>query len=159
MSLLLNTSLFLSTHVNKIDGKGRVSFPASFRAALAARSSQGVVIFKSLHETALEGFTIERLHQMAQALEQLPPFSAQRTALETAIFANTQELAIDKEGRCSLPKDLAALVGITNNEVAFVGKGSTFQIWEPSAHAAALKSATDAVKSGDVEFPKLTGLV
>jgi MraZ protein len=158
MSLLLNTSLFLSTHVNRIDGKGRVSFPASFRAALAARSSQGVVIFKSLRDPAIEGFTIERLHQMAQALEQLSPFSPQRTALETAIFANAQELTIDKEGRCSLPKELAAAVGI-NGEVAFVGKGSTFQIWEPAAHATATRNATDAVKNGDVEFPTLQGLV
>lgn len=158
MSLLLNTSLFLSTHVNKIDGKGRVSFPASFRAALSARQSQGVVIFKSLRDPAIEGFTIERLHQLAQALEKLPPFSAQRTALETVIFGGAQELAIDKEGRCSLPKELAAAVGI-NGEVVFVGKGSTFQLWSPDAHQDAARRAIEAVKNGDLEFPTLDGIV
>lgn len=158
MSLFLNTSLFLSTHVNKVDAKGRVSFPAGFRSAMSARNSQGVVIFRSLREAAIEGYTIERMQEMATALEQLSPFSPQRAHFETAIFGTAQELVVDKEGRCSLPRDLASAVGI-GDQVAFVGKGATFQIWAPAALEAAAKAAAQAVASGEVEFPTLKGLL
>src|ERR1700757_4730318 len=112
MSSFLNTALFLSTHVNRIDGKGRVSFPASFRSALAARNSQGVVIFRSPADAAIEGVTVERMLQMSAALESLSPFSTERAFFETAIFGSSQELIVDREGRCSLPKTLLDEVGI-----------------------------------------------
>ena len=49
-------ALFLSTHENKIDKKGRVSVPASFRAEMTEESFQGVVLFRSNVHACLEGF-------------------------------------------------------------------------------------------------------
>ena len=40
-------AVFIDTFVNKIDRKGRVSVPATFRAALAEQSFQGIVAFPS----------------------------------------------------------------------------------------------------------------
>jgi len=154
MSLFLNTNLFLSTHVNRIDAKGRVSFPATFRQALAARNSQGIVIFRSLIEPAVEGMTIERLQAMSAALDNLPPFAPQRAHFEKTIFGNSQELQVDKEGRCSLPKALLDEVGIAG-EAAFLGCGSTFQIWEPGALARSKAEAAAAYTSGAAPFPTL----
>jgi MraZ protein len=154
MSLFLNTALFLSTHVNRIDGKGRVSFPAPFRSALTARNSQGVVLFRSPADTAIEGITIERMQQMSAALETLSPFSRDRAFFETAIFGTAQELQVDREGRCSLPRPLLEQVGIVG-DVAFLGRGPTFQIWEPQALARRTAESTDALNSGAVAFPIL----
>ncbi len=154
MSLFLNTALFLSTHVNRIDGKGRVSFPASFRAALAARNSQGVVIFRSPADTAIEGVTIERMLQMSAALESLSPYAPERAFFETAIFGTAQELVVDREGRCSLPKSLLDQAGI-DGEVAFLGRGPTFQIWEPASLARRTAESADALRTGAVAFPTL----
>jgi MraZ protein len=154
MSLFLNTALFLSTHVNRIDGKGRVSFPASFRSALAARNSQGVVIFRSPSDQAIEGVTIERMQQMSAALEALSPYAPERAYFETAIFGTAQELQVDREGRCSLPRGLLDQVGI-GLEVAFLGRGPTFQIWEPEALTRRTAESAEALKSGAVAFPTL----
>src|SRR6516162_7075314 len=41
-------ALFMSTYVNKVDRKGRVSVPATFRTALAALSFDRIVAFPSL---------------------------------------------------------------------------------------------------------------
>ena len=154
MSQFVNTALFLNTHTNRIDGKGRVSFPAPFRTAIDQRNSQGVVLFKSLSDPAIEGMTVERLHQMASALETLPPFAPERASFESSIFGAAQALVYDGEGRCSLPKALLEQVGITN-EVAFLGRGATFQIWEPQALARRMEEAAQAIKTGAVAFPVL----
>jgi len=154
MSLFVNTALFLNTHTNRIDGKGRVSFPAPFRTAIDVRKSQGIVLFKSLSDPAIEGMTVERLYQMASALESLDTFAPARAYFETAIFGAAQALVYDSEGRCSLPKTLLEQVGITT-EVAFLGRGATFQLWEPQALAQRAVEAAQAIKAGAVPFPIL----
>ena len=154
MSLFVNTALFLNTHTTRIDGKGRVSFPAPFRTAIDVRKSQGVVLFKSLSDPAIEGMTVERLYQMASALESLDTFAPQRAFFETAIFGAAQALVYDSEGRCSLPKSLLEQVGISG-EVAFLGRGATFQIWEPQALARRALEAAEAIRTGAVPFPIL----
>jgi MraZ protein len=150
----LNTALFLSTHFTRIDGKGRVSFPAPFRSALALRNSQGVVIFSSPSDSAIDGVTVERMQQMAIALESLTLFSQERAFYETAIFGAAHDLQIDREGRCSLPKPLLDKAGI-GSDVAFVGRGSTFQIWDPAKLERRAAESIEAVKTGQLAFPTL----
>src|SRR5689334_23057717 len=105
--------LFFSTHFTRIDGKGRVSFPAPFRAAMTAKNSRGVVIYSSLIDPAIEGVSVERMERMSAALEgEYEQFDRQRSLLETVIFGGSQELLIDKEGRCSLPKHFLDKAGI-----------------------------------------------
>src|ERR1051326_4243640 len=64
-------ALFLSTWVNKVDKKGRVSVPASFRATLAGQSFAGIVVFRSFRTAALEGSGIDRIEEMSARLDQL----------------------------------------------------------------------------------------
>jgi len=154
MSQFVNTALFLNTHTNRIDGKGRVSFPAPFRTAIDVRKSQGIVLFKSLSDPAIEGMTVERLYQMASALETLDPFAPERAAFEISIFGAAQALVYDGEGRCSIPKTLLEQAGIST-EAAFLGRGATFQIWEPAALARRMEEAAQAIKTGAVPFPVL----
>src|SRR5215472_6878160 len=67
--------LFLSTYVNKVDRKGRVSVPATFRAAVADQSFPGIVIFPSLKHEALEASGIKRMEEMSERLNTLDEFS------------------------------------------------------------------------------------
>jgi MraZ protein len=154
MSLFVNTQMFLSTHPTRIDGKGRVSFPASFRSALAARSSQGVMIHKSTRDAAIEGVTVERMQQMCAALDRLSPDDPTRADFEIAIFGTAHELSIDKEGRCSLPRMLLEHAGI-ESDLIFLGRGQTFQVWEPQALARRSADAAQSLKSGAAPFPTL----
>src|SRR5476651_1478796 len=64
-------ALFLSTFVNKVDRKGRVSVPASFRAALADQSFNGIIAFRSFKSSAIEGSGIDRLGEMSARLDEL----------------------------------------------------------------------------------------
>lgn len=124
-------ALFLATFVNKIDRKGRVSVPASFRAALAHQSFAGVVAFPSFTTRCIEGCGIDWMERVASGTDDLAAFSSEQDDMTSLIFAESQQLAFDTEGRIMLSEELITHAGI-NDAAAFVGKGKTFQIWEPA---------------------------
>lgn len=154
MSLGLNTAFFFGTHTNRIDGKGRVSFPAPFRSALATLKSQGVMIYRSPKHRAIEGVTIERMQQLSLALESLSPYAPEREDFATAIFGTAQPLQFDSEGRCVIPRPFLDEIGVTS-EVAFLGHSQSFQIWEPGALADRMAKSAEAVRTGAAPFPAL----
>jgi MraZ protein len=124
-------ALFLSTYVNKVDRKGRVSVPAPFRAALAGQSFAGIVVFPGINSAALEGSGIDRIERLVGRIDGLPEFSEERDAL-SAIFADALQLPFDSEGRIMLTEALCEHAGIViEGGATFVGNGATFQIWEP----------------------------
>jgi MraZ protein len=144
-------ALFLSTFVNKVDRKGRVSVPASFRAALAGQSFAGIVAFRSFKSAAIEGSGIDRIEEMSTRLDALDQFSEENESL-ASIFADAQQLAFDGEGRIVLPQILVEHAGITET-AAFVGLGRTFQIWEPEAHAAHQSGLRERAKRQGTTLP------
>ncbi len=129
-------ALFLSTYVNKIDKKGRVSVPALYRAALIGNTGgknsdfNGLVVFRSYKYTTLEACSVDRMQRLSDSIDTLDLFSDAQDSLSATIFADAQPVVIDGEGRMMLPADLLEFAGITD-QVCFVGRGATFQIWEP----------------------------
>lgn len=127
--------LFLSTFVNKIDRKGRVSVPATFRAALTRSPFEGVVLYRSLLQPAIVGCDLEYMERHSGEVDEIASLNDPRQALSAAILADSRQLPFDPEGRILIPADLLAHAGITDR-AAFVGRGKTFQIWEPDAFEA-----------------------
>lgn len=127
--------LFLSTFVNKVDRKGRVSVPASFRTTLAAQSFQGVIAYRSFTNACIEGCGMDFMERLSDSTQNFDAFSAEQEDLSALIFADARQLSWDPEGRISLPEELIAHAGLSEN-AAFVGKGQTFQIWQPETYKA-----------------------
>jgi MraZ protein len=121
-------TLFLSTFMNKLDKKGRVSVPASFRLALSGQAFQGLVVFRSYKFPAIEGMGMNRMEHLSQSVDQLDLFSDTQDDFTATIFADSHMLPFDGDGRIVLPEILINHARIENN-VAFVGRGATFQIW------------------------------
>lgn len=148
-------ALFLSTFVNKVDRKGRVSVPAPFRSAIADQPFAGIVLFPAINTRALEGSGIDRMEELTRRLEALPEFSEERDAL-SAIFADTQQLPFDGEGRIMLPAEFCEHTGIVfEGGAAFVGNGKTFQIWEPARFE--IHQQERRARARGVTLPPLTG--
>ena len=138
-------TLFLSTYINKIDKKGRVSVPASFRAALASEPFQGIVTFRSYKHAAIEGCGISRMHKLSNSVDNLDFFSDTLDDLASTIFADSQQLVFDGEGRILLPQQLIDHAGLTEH-AAFVGRGATFQIWNPETFEIMQNDSRDRVR-------------
>lgn len=146
-------ALFLSTYVNKVDKKGRVSVPAPFRAVLAPQAFQGIVLFRASARPCLEGFGMDMMEDLGQRLDRFDLFSEAQDDLAAAIFAGALPLPFDGEGRIQLPPDLAEHAAI-GESAAFAGMGRKFQIWEPRALEARAKAARENVKSQGLTLPK-----
>jgi len=130
-------ALFLSTYVNKIDKKGRVSVPARFRAVLAEQNAgtpsfNGVVAFLSLSSPAIEGCGMDFMESLNRGLDAFNPFSDEHDDFADALMPLSYELSFDGDGRIMLPADLMREANLTDS-AAFVGRGERFQIWEPEA--------------------------
>lgn len=129
--------LFLSTFQNKIDKKGRISVPATFRSVLSRgvesrEEFSGIISYSSFINPCIEACGIDRISKLSERIEALDPFSEERDAFATTILGGSVQLPFDGEGRVMLPEHLIAFAGISEAAV-FVGKGETFEIWEPKA--------------------------
>lgn len=146
-------ALFLSTYINKIDKKGRVSVPSSFRAALSDQSFQGVVLFKSQSHQALEGFPMSFMQEISTRLDHFDLFSEEQDTLATTIFAESIQLPLDGDGRIILPKLLIDHAEL-DEQAAFVGMGHKFQIWKPEAIEQRKVMAAKEMKDRKLTIPK-----
>ena len=124
--------MFLSTYENRIDKKGRVSVPASFRSYLSNLGYNGVVCFPSFNNQSIEAWPQNRIEKISNSIDALNPFEEKKDFFATSILSESINLQFDSEGRISLPLKLIKHAKIKNS-MLFVGQGKTFQIWEPTA--------------------------
>ncbi len=123
--------MFLSSYENKIDKKGRVSVPATFRSHLGSLGYNGFVTYPSFNHQALEACSQDRIEKLSNTIDSLNPFEEKRDFFATSILSECENLQFDTEGRISLSEKLLNHAKIKSN-VLFVGLGKTFQIWEPN---------------------------
>jgi len=147
---------FIGTHQNKLDAKGRVSVPASFRSVLKKMSRAGegalvapLVLRPSHQYPCIEGWTEMGFEALSAPLESYNQFSTEHEDFVMALFGDACAMETDKEGRILLPAELVAHAGLTDN-VVFIGTNKTFQIWEPAAGARRLAEARERVKAAQL---------
>ena len=124
--------MFLSNYENKLDKKGRVSVPATFRSYLNSMGYNGFISYPSFNHSALEACSQDRIEKLSNTIDSLNPFEEKRDYFATSILAESTNLQFDSEGRISLSAKLLKHARIKNS-MLFVGQGQTFQIWEPTA--------------------------
>ena len=126
-------ALFLSTSLNKIDSKSRVSVPSHFRNSLRNQSFSGIIAFPSYSNSSIDACGIDRMESIANSLDDGVSYSKEEYELISLYFSEAEKLPFDKDGRVIIPKKLLEHAKIKKN-VLFVGLGPTFQIWEPKLY-------------------------
>ena len=150
-------SVFLGTHQNRLDAKGRVSIPAAFRAALRSRPQMAeaaadapgtvqVVLRPSHKHPCIEAWPVDAFAALASPLERLDMFSEDHDDLSAALYADAYPVDADKEGRIMLPDVLTTHAELSDS-VAFMGLGHIFQIWEPKAAERRRTEARDRARN------------
>ena len=117
--------MFLSSYENKLDKKGRVSVPATFRTHLSSMGYNGFICYPSFNHSALEACSQERIEKLSDTIDTLNPFEEKRDFLATSILSESVQFQFDTEGRISLTEKLLNHAKIKNN-ILFVGLGKTF---------------------------------
>ena len=124
--------MFISIFENKLDKKGRVSVPASFRSYLSNLGYNGVICFPSFNNQSIEAWSQDRIEKISNAIDTLNPFEEKKDFFATSILSESSSFQFDNEGRILLTQKLLKHAKIRNS-MLFVGQGKTFQIWEPAA--------------------------
>jgi transcriptional regulator MraZ len=137
---------FVSNTTLRLDAKGRVSIPASFRSVLTRDGFEGLYCYPALDQPAVDAGGHALLAEIEALIARFPPYADQREEFLVALYGRSETVRIDGEGRVVLPDDLKSHAGITD-AVAFVGLGHKFQIWEPQRFRAHLAKATATVRA------------
>lgn len=148
---------FLGNHQNRLDSKGRVSIPASFRAVLRGYETTGggLVLRPSHQRPCIEAWPSSAFQSLAAPLDRLDLFSEAHEDLAAALYADAFPVEADREGRIVLPPVLAAHAGI-GEAVAFLGLGRLFQLWEPEAAERRRAEARERARAGGLTLPGAT---
>jgi MraZ protein len=139
-------TLLVGRHVNKLDKKGRVSVPKTFRDAFRGQSFSGIYAYPLFKYPAIEACGEDFMLRVSESLEDLDMFSDAQDDLAAVILENAHPLAFDPEGRIVLPALLLDHAGI-DGDVMFVGRGARLQIWEPQAYDANHQKAFQRARS------------
>ena len=140
--------MFFGTHDNKIDRKGRVSVPASFRGALGGPADNSIVLFPSFTDPTIEAWTVERMERLQAGLDQqMDQFSDEQRHLASLVFAESRLVNCDNDGRILLPAELSEHARL-DGQALFVGQGATFQMWQPAAYQTYKATARERAAQG-----------
>ena len=137
---------FVSHYILRLDAKGRVSVPAPFRALLARDGFEGFYCCPALGRPALEAGGKTFLTEIEQLIARFPPFSEEREHFATALYATSERVKMDGEGRVTLSDALKDHAGIMQT-AAFAGLGHKFQIWAPDRFSAQLSEASGKMRT------------
>ena len=123
---------FLSTFVNRVDAKGRISVPARFREILDAQGSRTIFARTSATGPAIIAGGSEWMASIHAMIEQHDPSSEMHDDFAYTWLGDTVELGLDGEGRVAFPEMLVRHAALEES-AAFVGLGHYFEVWEPRA--------------------------
>ena len=137
---------FVSNTTLRLDSKGRVSIPASFRSVLGRDGFDGLYCYPALDRTAIDAGGNALMAEIEALIGRFTSFSDEREQFALALYGTSETLKIDSEGRVVLSDSLKRHAGITE-AVTFVGLGHKFQIWEPARFQTELADATDKVRA------------
>lgn len=133
---------FRGEYTFKVDAKGRMSIPASFRRVIQAGDPdyaeglrpQFVVVYGDATQQNLECYTIQEIEKLEERIDRLPNSELKRQLVRRYISLSVPG-EIDPDGRLVLPLEQRNKIGL-EKEAKFVGTLATFQIWEPKTYEA-----------------------
>src|SRR6266513_5973758 len=102
---------FVSHYMLRLDAKGRVSIPASFRAVLARDGFEGLYCYPTLDRPALDAGGNALLKEIETLIARFPPYAEEREQLAAALYGTSELLKMGGEGRAILTEPLKSHAG------------------------------------------------
>jgi MraZ protein len=107
-----------------------VSVPAHFRSVVQKRGYSELYALRALDIPALDVGGLDLLDRYEQRIAKEDPFLQTADDMSFFIHGDGAFLKLDQDGRITVNEFIREHTGIAA-EVAFVGRGQFFQIWEP----------------------------
>ena len=126
----------------KVDEKGRVFVPSSFRKILAREeSSQGLIMRRDVFQSCLVLYPQSVWDEQVDAITaRTNMFDRQGRDALRRFVAGAESIVLDSGSRMLIPKRYLEETGI-QNEVRFIGVDNTIEIWSKKAAEALLENS------------------
>ncbi len=140
---------FLGDFPAKVDEKGRIVLPASFKKKMDKEGKDTFIARKSHFANCLKLYLEEEFLKEHELLEaNADPFNGDHEGILREKNKNVFEINLAENGRMTIPNRFLKMIGV-NKEVIIAGQVRTIEIWD--------KEQYDQVNDKDINFKVITG--
>ena len=134
---------FVGNIEGRLDEKGRIFIPATYRRILAETNAKRIVMRRDTDNECLmfypEAVWNEKVEALRAALDEWDP---EDQLILMQFMADAEYLEMDGQGRILLQRKNLETIG-AQNDVLFVGMLDRFALWTPDTFAAKRHSQTE----------------
>lgn len=149
---------FLGEHICKVDSKGRIRFPSSFKGQLAPENGGRFVLNRGF-EGCLELYPQLEWQKKVAEVKQLNPYVRENREFQRFFLRGASPVELDNADRILLPRSLAQFADL-GKEVLLTSRIDVIEIWNPKQYDALMKVDSDNYAAlaervmGDVHNPQ-----
>ncbi|MHC5201896.1 division/cell wall cluster transcriptional repressor MraZ [Myroides sp. LJL119] len=136
----------IGTYECKIDAKGRILLPVSLKKQFSSME-RGFVLKRSVFESCLEFWPMQKWETMMSKLNKLNPFDKKNDQFLRRFMAGVKYVEVDEAGRFLISKDLIEFARLSK-DVVFSSKVDILEIWDKELYE-------KNIASDDFDFQEL----
>ncbi len=125
---------FIGDYPCKVDAKGRIILPMTFKKQMPAAAQDHFVVRKDIFENCLVLYAIDDWNRQIEKIrKKINPYNREHNMFLRNFFKGTAELALDNNNRMLIPKRLMELIG-AERDVVLAGQDGRIEIWTASVY-------------------------
>lgn len=130
----------IGTYECKVDAKGRLMLPVSFKKQLASVMNNGFVLKRAVFQPCLELYPMNQWELLMQKINKLNRFKKKNNDFIRRFTAGVKFVELDSSGRLLISKDLVGFSGISK-EIVVTSAVNIIEIWDKDNYEKAINDA------------------
>ena len=131
----------IGTYECKVDAKGRLMLPVSFKKQLASVMANGFVLKRAVFQPCLELYPMNQWELLMQNINKLNRFKKKNNDFIRRFTAGVKSVDLDSSGRLLISKDLVGFAGISK-EIVVTSAVNIIEIWDKDKYEKAINDAS-----------------
>lgn len=120
---------FIGEHTCKLDAKGRLMLPSSFKKKMTGSDPERFVIKKDIFADCLILYPMEEWERQSKLIrKKVNPYKKEHSMFLRRFFMGMAEVTLDSSNRLLIPKRLLEQVEV-DKEVIMAGQTGKIEIW------------------------------
>jgi MraZ protein len=125
---------FIGECTCKVDTKGRIILPMTFKKQMPSGAQDHFVVRKDIFENCLVLYSIEDWNrQLEKIRRRINPYNREHNMFLRNFFKGTAELLLDGNNRMLIPKRLLDMIG-AERDVVLAGQDGRIEIWAAAVY-------------------------
>lgn len=130
----------IGTYECKVDAKGRLMLPVSFKKQLASVVNNGFVLKRAVFQPCLELYPTNQWELLMQRINKLNRFKKKNNDFIRRFTAGVKSVDLDVSGRLLISKDLVGFAGISK-DIVVTSAINIIEIWDKDKYEKAINDA------------------